>query len=173
MAGHQVTERLSDEQVSKWARVPEHTSAGYSPEHVQLAREVQDARRWKAEALQVLGGWEQVWIAAGEPGALGSSKYEATLAWVQDMRALLNGGPCPTCEGTGCLQPDLELDDVDLSEVDEDCEDCDGTGRVAGVIEQLEATYIYAAQDSSDAPIVLAANLAAVIADLREAVGHD
>lgn len=33
--------------------------------------------RWKAEALQVLSDWEAVWIAAGKPGRVGSSKAEA------------------------------------------------------------------------------------------------
>ena len=39
--------------------------------------EIDSLRRWKSEALQVLDQWEQVWIAAGCPGPLGSSKAES------------------------------------------------------------------------------------------------
>ena len=42
-------------------------------EREQMAR----LEAWKAEAVEVLGQWEQVWEAAGRPGPLGGSKAEA------------------------------------------------------------------------------------------------
>lgn len=39
--------------------------------------ELERLRAWKAEAMEVLGQWEQVWEAAGRPGPLGGSKAEA------------------------------------------------------------------------------------------------
>ncbi len=47
------------------------------------ADELEYLARWKAEATEVLGAWEQVYEAAGCPGPLGGSKAEA-------VRALLN-----------------------------------------------------------------------------------
>jgi hypothetical protein len=38
--------------------------------------ELQQLRRWKAEAIEVLSQWEQVWEAAGRPGPLGGSKAQ-------------------------------------------------------------------------------------------------
>jgi hypothetical protein len=40
------------------------------------------ARRWKAEALAALNGWESVWRALGQPGPLGVPKWEACIAEV-------------------------------------------------------------------------------------------
>ena len=42
-----------------------------------LRAEVARLEAWKAEAVEVLGQWEQVWEAAGRPGPLGGSKAEA------------------------------------------------------------------------------------------------
>lgn len=41
------------------------------------ADELEHLAQWKAEAVEVLNAWEQVWDAAGRPGPLGSSKAEA------------------------------------------------------------------------------------------------
>jgi hypothetical protein len=43
------------------------------PDHDELTQ----LRAWKAEAVEVLGQWEQAWEAAGRPGPLGGSKAEA------------------------------------------------------------------------------------------------
>ena len=48
--------------------------------------EVERLRRWKAEALQVLAGWETVWEALGMPGDLGQQKSSAALAEVKRLR---------------------------------------------------------------------------------------
>lgn len=44
--------------------------------------ELENLRRWKAEAIEVLGMWESVWKAAGGPGRLGDSKADSTAAYI-------------------------------------------------------------------------------------------
>jgi len=56
------------------------------------ANELERLRQWKAEAMEVLGQWEQVWEAAGQPGPLGGSKAEAVLALFVDAQ---QGQACP------------------------------------------------------------------------------
>src|SRR5688500_2880037 len=41
--------------------------------------ELEHLRRWKAEGLEVLNGWERVWRELGMPGRLGQSKASAVL----------------------------------------------------------------------------------------------
>lgn len=36
--------------------------------------EIDNLRRWKAEATEVILGWERVWEACGSPGPLGGRK---------------------------------------------------------------------------------------------------
>lgn len=50
---------------------------GPVPTRAELEAEVARLRRWKAEALQVMDEWEEVWEAAGCPGDLGQSKAAA------------------------------------------------------------------------------------------------
>ena len=42
---------------------------------------------WKREAMAVIGVWEKVWVALGEPGALGALKSTNSLAAVQQLVA--------------------------------------------------------------------------------------
>ena len=46
------------------------------------ADEIEELRRWKAEAIEVIGAWEDVWHALGQPGELGESKAIAALRTV-------------------------------------------------------------------------------------------
>jgi hypothetical protein len=71
--------------------------------------ELERLRAWKAEAIEVLNGWEHAWEAAGQPGALGSSKALAVATALEQMKAdlaealqLLNhlATWCP-CDATG------------------------------------------------------------------------
>jgi len=48
--------------------------------------ELERLRAWKAEAMFVLGQWEQAWEAAGRPGALGTSKAIATAEEIRRLR---------------------------------------------------------------------------------------
>ncbi len=57
-----------------------------------LADELAQLRTWKAEAMEVLGQWEQVWEAAGRPGPLGGSKAEAVRSLFVDAQ---QGQACP------------------------------------------------------------------------------
>ena len=41
---------------------------------IDAADEIERLRRWRAEAITVIGDWEAVWEAAGRPGVLGQSK---------------------------------------------------------------------------------------------------
>jgi hypothetical protein len=45
----------------------------------------QDLARWKAEATEVLDGWEKVWMLLGCPGPLGSSKAANVWRVVRDL----------------------------------------------------------------------------------------
>lgn len=59
-----------------------HRGGALYQERVQLNKvldELDRLRAWKAEAMTVLGEWEQVWVRAGKPGPLGASKAEAVL----------------------------------------------------------------------------------------------
>lgn len=47
--------------------------------------EIEQLRRWKAEAMEVLAGWDAVWRDAGSPGELG--QYRST-AVRQEIRRL-------------------------------------------------------------------------------------
>ena len=47
--------------------------------------EIEQLRRWKAEAMEVLAGWDAVWRDAGSPGELG--QYRST-AVGQEIRRL-------------------------------------------------------------------------------------
>jgi hypothetical protein len=51
--------------------------------------EIDRLRRWKAEAMAVLGDWEKVYEALGRPGQLGESKAKASEAEV--LRLLARG----------------------------------------------------------------------------------
>ena len=52
----------------------------------QAARNT-ELERWKAEALVVLGQWDEVWEALGRPGPLGSSKAVEALTEAHRLRA--------------------------------------------------------------------------------------
>lgn len=52
----------------------------------QAAR-ITGLERWKAEALVVLGQWDEVWEALGRPGPLGSSKAVEALTEAHRLRA--------------------------------------------------------------------------------------
>lgn len=54
-------------------------------EEASLLTEVERLRSWKAEAMLVLGEWETVWLAVGQPGPLGSSKAASVRRFVEDM----------------------------------------------------------------------------------------
>ncbi len=55
-------------------------------ERSDAEREARTLAHWKAEAMEVGAAWERVWEALGEPGALGASKAEASLAEVERLR---------------------------------------------------------------------------------------
>lgn len=46
---------------------------------------LEQLRRWKAEAIEVLNGWERVYEALGSPADLGQRKSEAALAAVERL----------------------------------------------------------------------------------------
>ena len=47
--------------------------------------EIEQLRRWKAEAMEVLAGWDAVWRDAGSPGELGQYR---SIAVGQEIRRL-------------------------------------------------------------------------------------
>ncbi len=66
-----------------------HRDAGtYEPKGRQMLAaldEIDNLRRWKAEAIIVLQEWDTVWLAAGQPGALGSSKAQSVRKILLDI----------------------------------------------------------------------------------------
>lgn len=52
-----------------------------------LSAEIESLRRWKAEAMEVLSGWERVWEALGRPGPLGEFKSASSLRAVERLMA--------------------------------------------------------------------------------------
>ncbi|MFA7265748.1 MAG: hypothetical protein WC054_05500 [Candidatus Nanopelagicales bacterium] len=46
--------------------------------------------RWKAEAMIVLAGWDEVWRVAGCPGALGESTSTATAKHIDALQAAID-----------------------------------------------------------------------------------
>lgn len=53
----------------------------------EMTAELEHLRLWKAEAMPVLSEWEQVWLAAGQPGPLGTSKAAAVHRFIDDVIA--------------------------------------------------------------------------------------
>ncbi len=51
-----------------------------------MCDELARLRRWKAEALEVLGQWQTAWHAAGQPGRLGESISLATAREIERLR---------------------------------------------------------------------------------------
>ena len=75
------------------------------------ATRITELERWKAEALVVLGQWDEVWEALGRPGPLGSSKAVEALTEAHRLRATdppADGpDPCPHCTpAAGSSSPD-------------------------------------------------------------------
>lgn len=53
----------------------------------EAAKEIEQLRAWKAEALEVLAAWERVWEAVGKlgkPGPLGESKPISVLRYLEE-----------------------------------------------------------------------------------------
>lgn len=51
-----------------------------------MCDEIDRLRDWKESAMRVLSDWDAVWEAAGQPGALGSSKARAVELEVRRLR---------------------------------------------------------------------------------------
>lgn len=78
------------------------------------ATRITELERWKAEALVVLGQWDEVWEALGRPGPLGSSKAVEALTEAHRLRATdppADGpDPCPHCTpAAGSSPPDYTV----------------------------------------------------------------
>lgn len=82
-------------------------------------------RRWKAEAMEVLGDWDKVFEALGSPGQIGASKAASALAAVQRLTAASEGQPLYVVRGSDdscCSSPVslaeavLEAGHLDLTE---------------------------------------------------------
>lgn len=54
---------------------------------VMRATELEQLGAWKREAMAVIGAWEKVWVALGEPGPLGALKSTNSLAAIQQLVA--------------------------------------------------------------------------------------
>jgi hypothetical protein len=51
------------------------------------ADKIERLEQWKADAITILDGWDDVWEAAGKPGPWGASKHESTRDYVAALRA--------------------------------------------------------------------------------------
>ena len=56
------------------------------PGEMPLLDEIEELRRWKAEATRVLSEWDDAWEAAGSPGPLGASKAAAVRELLRKLR---------------------------------------------------------------------------------------
>jgi hypothetical protein len=54
-----------------------------------IREEVEPLEAWKESAIKVMGEWDKVWTALGNPGKLGESTAAASLAEVKRLRALV------------------------------------------------------------------------------------
>lgn len=54
-----------------------------------IREEVEPLEVWKESAIKVMGEWDKVWTALGNPGKLGESTATASLAEVVRLRALV------------------------------------------------------------------------------------
>lgn len=81
-----LTERLRDWPYGRPAFVRSEAEQAADALEAQAAR-ITELERWKAEALVVLGQWDEVWEALGRPGPLGSSKAVEALTEAHRLRA--------------------------------------------------------------------------------------
>jgi len=70
-------------------------------EEDNLQHRIQELEAWKKSAMSVLGEWERVWIAAGKPGVLGSSKAESVRRKLEGPPDCSAGLDCPNCDNVG------------------------------------------------------------------------
>jgi len=63
---------------------PELMHAAYAT-FLAACDEIDRLRAWKAEALVVLAEWDEVWVAAGKPGPLGTSKAAGLQRLLPDL----------------------------------------------------------------------------------------
>ena len=75
------TERIADNTMDYTGKLYGKIGGRYIPLKL-TSDDVDLLEEWKREALRVLAKWEQVWIAAGSPGSLGSSKAESVLKFI-------------------------------------------------------------------------------------------
>jgi hypothetical protein len=59
----------------------------FQEQSAEALDELDRLRRWKQEAITVLGGWEECWIAAGSPGPLGESRAVNTRDRIAALQA--------------------------------------------------------------------------------------
>jgi hypothetical protein len=81
---------VADMQITKLARfivdeVPGEPSQSEGAVDCAI-RIIRSLRRWKAEAMEVLTAWEDVWETAGRPGRLGHSKAKGVRDYIRTMR---------------------------------------------------------------------------------------
>jgi len=70
------------------AALEPYIAARIAAETEALRREVERLTRWKAEAMEVLSGWEAVYEDLGSPGNLGDRKHEAVRCEVAKYTAI-------------------------------------------------------------------------------------
>ena len=64
--------------------------------------------------MEILGEWDQVHLALGQPGKLGESTARASLVEVLKLRALVQRFVNHNAKwvGKGCLEADIEWDEI-------------------------------------------------------------
>lgn len=103
--------------------------------------------RWKAEAKDVLAGWNQVWEDAGRPGALGESTSAATAKHINALQAAIGKVLALHIKTTEemldhkCADGDCEHEDECPSILVDVC------GCCAGIAQQVSDEYWPAAMD--------------------------
>ena len=94
---------------------PDHDSVLKQRGYLTCIREeVEPLEQWKESAIKVMGEWDEVWKALGNPGKLGSSMAAASLAEVERLRALVQRFVDHNAKwlGKGCLEADIQWDAI-------------------------------------------------------------
>lgn len=53
----------------------------------RAADRIEALEAWKESATRILGAWDEVWVALGQPGPLGTSRAAASLAAIAEKGA--------------------------------------------------------------------------------------
>lgn len=87
---------------------------------LKLEKERDHLLQWKREALEVFNEWERVWMVAGEPGRLGSSKATAVKEYILGLQRKVAERPKKQVKGESPQDRTTEVSDEILKAVEDE-----------------------------------------------------